>query len=139
MWIAVAAGNVYFALVLIAGFVLGTLRTLVLAPHLGDVAAVVVEIPAMLAIAWLACGVVIRRLRVPDEWTARLAMGGIAFSLLMAAEMVLAWILFARPPAEHFASYARPDALLGLAAQIAFGLFPLARLRGAGSARVSGS
>jgi len=135
----VIAGSVYFALVFLAGFVLGTLRTLVLAPLLGEMAAVVVEIPAMLAIAWLACGFAIRQLAVPAGFAPRLAMGGIAFLLLMAAEMVLAWILFARPPAEHLASYARPEALVGLAAQIAFGLFPLARLRGAGSARDTGS
>ncbi|HSP26443.1 MAG TPA: hypothetical protein VLQ65_14840 [Saliniramus sp.] len=129
MMLAIAAGGVYFALVFLAGFVLGTLRTLVLVPSLGEMAAVAVEIPAMLAIAWVVCGFVIRRLAVSGDFRARMAMGGVAFCLLMAAEMLLAWILFARPPAAHLANYARPEALLGLAAQIAFGLFPLARLR----------
>jgi hypothetical protein len=135
MLVAIAGGGVYFALVFLGGFVLGTFRTIILVPHLGEVPAVLIEIPAILAIAWFACGFVIRRLAMPDDLSARLVMGGVAFGLLMAAEMALAWILFARPPSGHLASYARLEAIPGLAAQIAFGLFPLARLRGSAAER----
>lgn len=139
MLVAIVAGGLYFLAVFMAGFVLGTLRTLVLAPHLGAVGAVALEVPAMLAIAWFACGEVIRRLEVSVALPMRLTMGGAAFALLMTAETLLAWVLFGRSPAEHAVRYANPDALLGLAAQIAFGLFPLARLRGSTAERSSTS
>ncbi len=58
---AVEAAVVYAALVFAAGFVLGVLRVLLLAPQLGALVAVLVELPAMLAIAWVACGFSLRR------------------------------------------------------------------------------
>ena len=53
---SLGAGLAYFAVVFAAGFVLGTLRVLVVAPHLGEIAAVVAELPIMLAVSWIICG-----------------------------------------------------------------------------------
>lgn len=126
----VRAGIVYFGVVFAAGFVLGTLRVLVVVPRLGEAAAVALEVPVMLAIAWIACGRIIAALRVPGDWPARATMGAVAFALLMAAETALAILAFGRSPAEHLASYREAAALLGLAGQVGFGLMPLLR-RGA--------
>jgi ABC-type uncharacterized transport system permease subunit len=125
--VSARAGLVYFAVVFAAGVVLGTLRVLVVAPALGEVAAVVLELPLMLAVSWIACGRIVERLRVPPHWRARAAMGAVAFGVLMAAEAGLAILAFGRSPAEHLVSYRDTAARLGLAGQVAFALMPLLR------------
>ena len=67
----------FLAIVFAAGFILGTIRTLVLVPHLGPLAAVLLELPLMLGIAWAVCRWLLRRFAVGEAWTARLAMGAI--------------------------------------------------------------
>lgn len=124
------AGFVYFALVFAAGAALGTLRTLLLAPALGEARAVAVELPVMLALSWIACGFVIARLRVPARWPVRAGMGAAAFALLMAAEAALGMLALGRTAGEHLAAYREVPALLGLGGQVAFGLMPLLRRRG---------
>jgi hypothetical protein len=121
------AGSLYFALVFAAGAVLGTLRVLVLEPALGEAGAVALEVPVMLAIAWIACGFVLARLRVPPRWPVRAGMGAVAFVLLMAAEAALGMLVLGRSPGEHLAAYRAAPALMGLGAQILFALMPLLR------------
>ena len=122
-----AAGIAYFAIVFAAGFVLGTVRTLVLAPAVGPVAAVALELPVMLGLSWVACGWLVRRFAVPPAWPARLAMGAIAFALLMAAEAGLALLAFGQSPATYLAGLGSSAGLLGLAGQVAFALVPVVR------------
>lgn len=124
------AGFLYFALVFAAGAALGTLRTLALVPVLGEVPAVVLELPVMLALSWIACGFVIARLRVPARWPVRAGMGAVAFVLLMAAEAALGILAFGRTAGAHLAAYRDAPALLGLGGQVAFGLMPLLRRPG---------
>jgi hypothetical protein len=125
---AARAGLRYAALVFAAGFVLGTLRVLALEPAFGPVAAVAAEVPAMLALAWLACGAVLRRVPVASQVAPRLAMGAVAFAALIAAEVALGLAL-GRGPAEMLAGLARPEGAIGLAGQVAFALVPVLRLR----------
>lgn len=68
---------------------LGVLRTLVLAPSLGELAAVLVELilMLMLIIAWLVCTRILRHW--PLSAPAAVGMGAIAFWLLMGAEAAL--------------------------------------------------
>ncbi len=124
------AGAAYFAMVFAAGFVLGAIRTLWLAPALGEVAAVLIEIPFMLAIAWRACAGIVARMRLSPETGVRVAMGAAAVVMLWAAEVALTLMLGAAP-ADVPAAFATPQALLGIAAQILFAAFPLI-LRGGG-------
>jgi hypothetical protein len=124
---AIRAGVLYFAVVFAAGFALGTLRVLALAPALGETAAVALELPFMLAIAWLACRWIVRCLAVPATIPARAAMGTLAFALLISAELALA-VALGRSPGAALAALATTPGLLGLAGQIAFALMPLALL-----------
>jgi hypothetical protein len=121
---ALLAGTLYFAAVFALGFVLGVLRTLVLAPLAGPTVAVAIELPILLAFAWLASGHLVARLRVRAATPERIAMGGIAFVLLMLAELGLSLVLGGRSPAEHLALYREPAHQLGLAGQLAFAAFP---------------
>jgi hypothetical protein len=120
------AALAYFALVFLAGFALGAIRVLFVAPRWGELPATLLEAPIMLAVSWFACGAAIRKFGVPGR-RAGLAMGAVAFVLLMTAELALSLFGFRRSPAEFLHGYATPAGLVGLASQIAYGLFPIFR------------
>lgn len=126
---AILAGAAYFAIVFAAGFALGTLRVLAIAPAWGERAAVLLELPVMLAICWGACGFTLRRFDLPARARDRLTMGGTAFALLMAAEICVSLFALERDLAGHLAHYATLSGALGLAGQIAFAGFPLLATR----------
>ena len=121
---AATAGLVYFGLVFAVGFLLGTLRVLVLVPRLGETTAVITELPLMLAVSWLTCQWVVVRLEVAPVLATRAVMGAVAFALLMLAELAVATLGLGRSFSEHVAHYREASASLGLAAQIAFALLP---------------
>lgn len=122
---AIRLGVLYFAAVFAIGFVFGTFRTLVLAPRLGELAAVAIELPMMLSAAWIICGWLLRDRKASlSEAT---GMAAVAFLLLMLAEAALSVVLSGRTVTEHLALYSEPAHLLGLAGQIAFASFPLIR------------
>lgn len=125
----VRAGAAYFAIVFALGFVLGTVRTLLLLPRMGESAAVLIELPIMLAASWWVCGWLLRGRCL--SLRERLAMGVSALILLWIAEALLALLLgvpLCRIPAEFVSGAGAP----GTAAQLAFAAFPLLR---AGSSR----
>ncbi len=127
------AGGLYFAAIFALGFVLGTVRSLWLAPMLGGFAAVLIELPVMLAASYWAARWLIRRELLAGRGFGSgraLAMGLFAFALLMAAEAVLAAVLFRQGIGAWLAAMAAPAGLLGLAGQIGFALMPLAARRG---------
>ena len=121
---ALRAGFVYFALVFAAGFAIGTVRTIFLVPRTGESRAVLLELPFMLAISWLACRYIITRCAVPSNTAARSAMGAMAFALLMIAEAVLSITVFGRSLWQHLQTFVATSGLLSLSAQILFALFP---------------
>lgn len=118
-------GALYFVFVFAAGFALGTLRTLWLAPAVGETMAVAIELPIMLAISWKACTRIVLRRSVAGEWVPRLAMGLVGFALLMGAELGLSVLAFGRTVTEHCATYGTSPGLLGLAGQFAFAGIPI--------------
>lgn len=82
-------GLLYFVLVFSVGFVLGTVRTLWIAPQIGARAAELLETPVMLAVSFAAARWVARRLAVPHTMSRRLGMGMIALVLLLLTEFTL--------------------------------------------------
>jgi len=120
-------GTAYVAAVFAAGFVLGVLRTLVLAPRLGELAAVLTELPLILTIAWLVCTRILRHW--PLSAPAAVGMGAIAFLLLMGAEAALSMLLAGRTLAEHLALYTQWAHRAGLVGQLMFALFPAIQTR----------
>ena len=122
---AANAGLAYFGVVFAVGFALGILRVFFVTPRLGETVAVVFELPLILALSWLACRWLITRLDVSPRVTARLIMGGLAFAILMAAEFGISKFAFGRALADHLEHYRELPALLGLAGQIAFAVFPI--------------
>lgn len=124
---AVLAGAAYFALIFPVAFLLGVLRTLVLVPLTGELIAVALEVPVLLAIAWWVARWLGRS--VPATARARAAMGLVAFALLMIAELALAVLILDLPAAVFLSGMTTAPGLLGLTGQVAFGLIPLVQLR----------
>jgi hypothetical protein len=123
------AAVAYAAIAFAAGFVLGTVRVLIVAPRLGAPLAMLLEAPVMLAVSWAACTACIRAARLPRTTAAGLLTGGTAFLLLQAAEMALAAVAFGRSPQAYLGDLATLAGTEGLAAQVAFGLFPVIQVR----------
>src|SRR3954453_10736105 len=101
----IRAGAVYCVIVFGIGFCLGALRVLAIAPRLGEMVAVVLEAPVMLAASWAVSLWCARVFQVPTAFAPRLMMGMVAFALLMALEAGLAIVVFGRPVADFFAQY----------------------------------
>lgn len=127
---ALGAAVPYFAVVFAAGFVLGAVRVLALAPALGDFVAVLVELPAMLGVSFFAARWAVARFSVAAQVGRRLAMGGLAFGLLIVAEAVLAILVFGQTLHDFFGGLLLPSGAAGLAGQAVFGLMPLLLMRG---------
>jgi ABC-type uncharacterized transport system permease subunit len=121
----IRAGAAYFAIVFAVGFALGTVRTLFIAPRLGEQLAVVIELPLMLGASWLACGWAVRRWQVAAAARPRLTMGAVAFALLMIAEVTLSLTAFDLSLADYLRNLLTPHGLTGLAGQVIFALMPL--------------
>lgn len=119
----IAAALRYFALIFTLGFVLGAIRTLLLAPRIGPTPAVLMELPVMLAASWLVATRIVQRERFSPPKA--LAMGVLAFALLMAAEALIAVFLAGQSLAAWSSDLLRTPGWVGLAGQIGFGMFPL--------------
>lgn len=124
-----AAAAAYCAIVFALAFLLGVVRTLFVAPRVGELVAVLIEAPIVLFVSWRAAGWSIRRFSVSARTSHRLAMGIVAFLLLMAVETAMSLLLFDRPLAQQFAAYVTAAGAIGLIAQTIFGFIPLAAAR----------
>jgi hypothetical protein len=121
----VKAAIAYVAIVFAAGFAMGTLRVLLVAPAIGELAAVAAELPVLLIISWLVCKVLLVHFQVEDSMRQRLAMGAIAFVLLMAVEFAFATLIFGQTMHEYLGKFANPAAILGLIGQMLFSAVPV--------------
>jgi len=122
---ALRAGVWYFASIFALGFVLGTIRILLLAPIAGETAAVLIESPVILTASWFAGRYFIKRLGVTSHVASRALMGLCAFALLIVAEALLAIYGFGQAADEFLRNFRTVAGGAGLFGQILFGLFPL--------------
>lgn len=99
---ALKPGIIYFLLVFGAGFVLGTVRVLLIVPLVGHRTAELLEMPLMLLATVFASRWTIRRFPEPRTSSARLSIGGIALGLMLAGELAVGIGLRGMTPAEVF-------------------------------------
>jgi hypothetical protein len=125
---ALKAWFAYFVIVFGVGFVLGIFRVLILVPAFGERSAVMLELPIMLVVSWFSSQWLIARFDVVDWLMPRVFMGGLALALLIVGEVSISMFGFGRTLAEHLASYRNVVTILGLLAQLAFGMFPAIQL-----------
>ncbi|MBS7791210.1 hypothetical protein KTR66_14495 [Roseococcus sp. SDR] len=105
------------------GFLLGPLREFVLAPRIGRVAALLLELPLMLGFcAWIAPRL-LRRCRVPPG-RARLRMGFTALLLLLALEFFAGVALRGWDLRAWLAQFTTPPGLVTLLGYLVFALIP---------------
>ncbi len=107
------------------GFVLGTVRVMIVAPRYGELSATWAEIPVMLIAAIVTCRWALQYWQVPRAIGTRWIMVIWFLALLVAFETALGAGLFGRSLNEQFASLITPAGLLGLSAQIIAALLPL--------------
>jgi hypothetical protein len=119
---ATEAGALYAIIVFLIGFILGTIRVLLVAPRLGETTAVIVEVPMMLAASWFVCRWCVVRLDIRRTVPARSLMGLVAFLVLMSAEACMGAV-FGRSLGDQLAGYGSPSGAIGLAAQVIFAMF----------------
>jgi hypothetical protein len=120
---AVLAGLAYWGVMFGVGFLLGTVRVLLVAPSLGETPAVSIELPVMLAVCWFMARTLVQRWRLTRQEA--LAAGVAAFALLMFAEVATAATLFGESPAQWLAGLVRFPASLGFGAQVIAAFIPL--------------
>lgn len=123
-WPTITASIAYLGIVFSAAFLLGVVRILIIAPWLGAMLAVMVELPIVLAVSWVASRWAIQHYAVPDAITSRLAMGGLAFVMLMVLELGMSVFMFKKSVSMYLATFWTLPGATGLLGQIGFALIP---------------
>jgi hypothetical protein len=118
------AGAAYFLLVFGAGFLLGPLRLFLLVPRVGERAAELLELPVMIVVIVFAARWVVRRFALPPGLAGRLAVGGLAFVLMLAAEFGLVLTLRGLTLADYFATRDPVSGTAYYASQLFFAALP---------------
>ena len=120
-------GATYFGIVFSFAFATGIVRVLWIAPRLGDAAALLIEIPTVVAASWMVARWLLRDRTIPVGQCA--AMGAVAFLLMMASETALSYVMNGQSPAEWGATLSTPLGCAGLAAQLVFAAMPVLIIR----------
>jgi hypothetical protein len=92
----------YFVIVFVAGFVLGTIRTLWVVPQIGTRLAELIETPIMLVVVIVSARWLVFRFAVPPSIHSRFVMGCTALILLLLAEFGLVLRLRGLSIREYF-------------------------------------
>ncbi len=116
------AAITYFTIVFVAAFLIGALRVTLIAPLIGAFLAVAAEVPVILFLSWFTVKPVLRRW--PLTRGERIAMGAVAFGLLMAAEWALATVGFGQTTTTFLSDMTTAHGALGLLGQIGFAVIP---------------
>ena len=121
---ALLAGASYFAALLGTGTAFGVARELYVASHFSPLTALLLELPMILAVAYVACSWIADYLQVSDSWEDNIAMGATTLALLVAGDVALSFLLPARSGMSVAGAWAPA---LGFAAQAVASAFPLLR------------
>jgi hypothetical protein len=129
-WPAAAlAGIAYTVGVFVFAFAAGTIRVTLIAPRLGNLLAVVLEAPIVLAVSWRVSLWCARRFHVSRDARACTLMGAVAFSVLMLLELGFAVLIFGETIDQYFGKYASTPGVVGLAMQVGFATLPWVQSR----------
>lgn len=123
-----AVSAVYAGVAFAAGFVLGTVRVLVLEPRLGTVGSVLIEGPIMLAVSYLAARWVVARWMCDASRGRRVMMGMVALGMLLLLEFAISPVVNADTAGGwvrgFFAKFATTAGMIGAGLQVGFAVMP---------------
>jgi hypothetical protein len=122
------AGFLYFILVLGTGFILGVFRVPLLVPRIGERWAELAEMPIMGAAIFFSAGCVLRRFPEVNFPRESLAVGFLALTFSVAAELGLAVLLQSQTLAAYISSRDKISGSVYLGMLIVFALMPWLRL-----------
>lgn len=125
---AAVAGIGYFLSIFAFGVAFGTVRELFVEPKLGEVAAVLLELPFFLAACAVVSKMLIDRLPVLKSISAALASGLLAFALLVGTEIWLALWMPGLTLQDWLAQFRHAAPLLELAGQALAAFIPLGQV-----------
>ena len=118
------AGAIYFALVFAVGWVLGPIRELWVVPHLGRIAALLLEAPLMLVAMIVSARWVVRRFKVLYALRTKIAIGVVALAMLLVVELIGSRWVRGLSVREYLASLATAPGLISLLLFLAFAAVP---------------
>ena len=124
----IRASFLYFALVMGAGFLLGSVRVLFVVPHLGERWAELAEMPIMAVIIFIAAGYILRRYPEVQTRGRALTVGFTALALSVSAELALAVVLQSQSLGQFLTSRDKISGSVYLVMLVAFALMPRLRL-----------
>jgi hypothetical protein len=119
------AGFYYFLITFLIAFVLGAIRVTLVIPLVGELSAVLMEVPLMILVSWKVSAWVMKKYFSARPIQDYFSIGLIAFLFLMLTEYFLAIFTFGRTSDEFFLSLQTAPGLIGLLGQIAFAFVPL--------------
>ena len=122
-------GLLYFALVLGTGFLFGMARVPILVPRIGERWAELAEMPIMAVVIFFSAGYVLKRYPEVRSHGQALAVGILALTLAVSAELGLAVVLQEQSLTEFIASRDKVSGSVYLALLLVFALMPRLRLR----------
>jgi hypothetical protein len=133
---ALKASLLYFASVFAVGFLLGSMRVLLVVPYLGVRWAELLEQPIMLLASFYFARLAVLRFG-PFVATRRLVIGCISLALMLAAELGLTVFVQGQDLVQYLAGRDAVSGTVYLLSLAAFALMPLlaGRRKGAGNAR----
>lgn len=116
-------GARYFAAVFTIAVAMGIARTLWVAPRLGPMVAVLLEVPILVGISWR----IARRVLLDEHLglAQRAAVGAIALAMTLASEAVFASLIRGQSLGMWAATLSTPLGFVGLAGQGVFGAMPM--------------
>lgn len=120
-------GFLYFFITFVIAFVLGIMRVMFVIPVVGELTAVLIEIPLMIFVSWKVSAWVSTKYFLDRAVKDYLLVGAIAFLFLMVAEYFLAVFAFGRTSGEYILSLQTEAGLIGLLGQIGFAAVPFAQ------------
>ena len=124
-----AAASAYFVIVFGVGFLLGSIRTSLLVPRLGERYAELAEMPLMFVAIFLAAVFVVSRYAAVKTQRAWLFAGALALAFLLLAELLLAVAMAGRSVGEYIASRDPVSGSVYLGMLALFAVMPWLQLR----------
>jgi hypothetical protein len=127
-WLIVTASFEYFARVFLFAFFMGATRVVIFEPMMGEVYAVIAEVPLVVGISWRACRATISRYtELSQSKGGTIVMGFLSYVILIMAELLLAvyganMTLHAFLDKQFYSNEAHHR--IGMLGQILYGCFP---------------